>query len=237
MTFENSCACAVTVQAGPKAEGMSVIRRLAAWCDLILRDHGFFRTFYLNCHALPGGLYRSAQPSPNHIRRLHRKYGIRTIVNLRGASDTGRYALEAETCRELGIVLVDHFGIRSRGAPEKAVIQATRRLFNEIAYPALIHCKSGADRAGFAAALYRVFRCGEGAETAMRELSLKYGHVRKSKTGILDAFFVDYLACTQGSPKEVLAWVETDYDQGALKARFRPFALQGFFVDKILRRE
>lgn len=212
-------------------------QRFLAWLDLILVDHGFFRTLYLNLHALPGGLYRSAQPSPNHLRRLHRKYGIRTVINLRGADDSGRYALEAETCAALGIRFIDHTGIRSRSAPEVEAVHATRKLFDEIEYPALIHCKSGADRAGFASALYRLFRLGSPVPEAMRELSLRYGHVKGSKTGVLDFFFEDYLRQTAQVPKDFLAWVDQDYDREDLKARFKPKGLQDFIVDKVLERE
>lgn len=237
MKSENSLACTVSTTMRNDPEIRSLMARLAAWGDLIFRDHGFFRTFYLNFHALPDGLYRSAQPSPNHIRWLHRQYGIRTIVNLRGASNTGRYALEAETCRDLGIELINHFGIRSRGAPEVAVLQSTRRLFDTITYPALIHCKSGADRVGFASALYRIFRCGDSVATAMQELNLKYGHIKTSKTGILDAFFREYLASAPDNREDLLTWAETAYNQDALKSSFRPFVLQDLLVDKVILRE
>lgn len=212
-------------------------QRFLAWLDLILKDHGFFRTLYLNLHALPGGLYRSAQPSPNHLRRLHRKYGIRTVINLRGADDSGRYALEAETCAELGIKLIDHEGIRSRSAPEPDTVHATRTLYEQIEYPALVHCKSGADRAGFAAVLYRIFRRGDKVEDAMQELGLRYGHIKGSKTGILDFFFEDYLAKTAKQPRPLIDWMDQDYDRDDLKARFKTFALQDFVVDKVLGRE
>ena len=36
-----------------------------------------------------------------------------------------------------------------------------RELFRTIEYPVLIHCKSGADRAGMMAVLYRHFHLGE----------------------------------------------------------------------------
>lgn len=212
-------------------------QRLLAWLDLIFVDHGFFRSLYLNLHALPGGLYRSAQPSPKHLRRLHRKLGIKTVVNLRGADDSGRYALEAETCRELGITLIDHQGIRSRSAPEVDAVAATRALFDRIEYPALIHCKSGADRAGFASALFRIFRSKASVQDALGELSARYGHLRGSKTGILDAFFHDYLATNAREPIGFEEWVATRYDREALKERFQTKGWQDFLVDKVLERE
>lgn len=144
--------------------------RLLAYLDMIFVDHGIFRVIYNNLHALPGGLYRSSQPSPGQIRKYQRKLGIKTIINLRGADATRRYALEAEACRRLGITLVDFKGILSRSAPEVEHIERIRALFENIEYPVLIHCKSGADRAGFAAALYRIFHLGEPVAGAIREL-------------------------------------------------------------------
>ena len=56
----------------------------------------------------------------------------------------------------------------------------------------ILHCKSGADRAGFVAALYLIVHEGRSVDEALRQLSARYGHFRFSKTGILDAFFERY---------------------------------------------
>jgi protein tyrosine/serine phosphatase len=42
--------------------------------------------------------------------------------------------------------------------------------------PILVHFKSGADRTGCVATLYRYAMAGENAEAAACELSLRYGH-------------------------------------------------------------
>ncbi|HEX5127344.1 MAG TPA: tyrosine-protein phosphatase [Rhodocyclaceae bacterium] len=215
----------------------TTLGRSLAYLDMLFVDHGLFRVIYNNFHALPGGLYRCSQPSPGQIRKYHAKYGIKTIVNLRGADSTRRYALEEQTCRELGIALVNHKGILSRSAPDANVLRTTRDLFNRMEYPALIHCKSGADRAGFAAALYRHFRLGEPIENVLHELDWYYGHLKASKTGILDFFFASYLADNAKTPIDFMTWVETVYDRGMLKAQFRPKGWADFIVDKVLDRE
>lgn len=211
--------------------------RLLAYLDMLFVDHGIFRVIYNNLHALPGGLYRSSQPSPGQIRRYHRQLGIRTIINLRGADETRRYALEAEECRRLGIELIDFKGIMSRSAPYAEVIREARALFDRIQYPALIHCKSGADRAGFGAALFRMFRLQEPVGDAMRELSWKYGHLKGSKTGILDFFFEEYLLANLKDPVEFLAWLEASYDRDRLKEAFHTRGWADFLVDRVLHRE
>ncbi|MGC3965441.1 MAG: tyrosine protein phosphatase [Rhodocyclaceae bacterium] len=206
--------------------------RLLAWLDMFFVNHGFFREIYNNVHALPGGMYRCSQPSPRQIRKYRRKYGIRSIINLRGADDSGRYALEEAACRELGIELINHKGILSRSAPEVKVIQATKVLFENLEYPAMLHCKSGADRAGFASVLYRHFRLGDPIEKALSELGWIYGHIKSSKTGILDAFFYDYLAYNAKTPIEFMTWVET-----VLRSRSaaRPLPRQG--LGRLCRRQ
>lgn len=211
--------------------------RFLAYLDLIFVDHGIFRVFYNNLYALPGGLFRSSQPSPGQIRKYQRELGLRTIINLRGADDSRRYALEAEECRRLGIELVDFWGIMSRSAPYPEVIRKAQEMFARIEYPALVHCKSGADRAGFASALYRMFRLNEPVQDAMRELSWKYGHFKGSKTGILDFFFEEYLLANAREPIDFMVWLETVYDRDALKAAFHTRGWADFLVDRVLHRE
>ena len=102
----------------------------------------------------------------------------------------------------------------------------------------LIHCKSGADRTGLAAGLWLLLQ-GRPPEEAVAQLSLRWGHISASRTGILDAFFRLYaMACRSGaSPKPFLDWLREDYDEAALRQSFtsRPWADR--IVDGLLRRE
>jgi protein tyrosine/serine phosphatase len=212
-------------------------RRFLAYLDMLFVDHGLFRAMYNNLHALPGGLYRASQPTPRQIRKYQRDYGIKTIINLRGADQTLRYALHEDTCRQLGIKLVNHKGILSRSAPETEAVLATKEMFANIEYPALIHCKSGADRAGFASALYRLFRLKEPVQKAERELDWRYGHFKGSKTGILDFFFEEYEAFNAKQPTDFMTWLTQHYERDELKSRFKVRGLADFVVDKLLHRE
>ena len=136
----------------PPAPGLSGRERFRAWLDMWLVDHGFIRDIYCNIHPVAKGVWRSAQPAPRHLRWAKRQ-GIRTILNLRGRRDTcGSYILEREACQSLGLTLVD-FPIRSRSPLDKETLRAAAGLFDQLEYPILMHCKSGADRAGFMADL------------------------------------------------------------------------------------
>lgn len=212
-------------------------QRFIAYLDMLLVDHGIFRVFYNNFFELPGGLYRCSNPTPGQIRSYHKRLGIQTIINLRGADTTRRYALEERVCADLGITLVNFKGILSRSAPRKEAIEELRTIFDQVKYPALLHCKSGADRAGFAAALYRIFRLGAPVSSAMRELDWKFGHFRGSKTGILDQFFIDFLAEQSKSGRAFLPWLQEDYDRDELSRKFLSRGWADFLVDRVLHRE
>jgi protein tyrosine/serine phosphatase len=203
--------------------------------DMLVIDHGIFRLFYVNRHRLGDRAWRSAQPAPHHIRALKRR-GLRTIINLRGARLCGSYWLEEAVCARKGIKLIN-FQIRSRAAPTPNEIKAARDLFDQIEYPMLMHCKSGADRVGLMSALYRFLEEGVPIEEAKRELSLRYGHFRQADTGVLDRFFEKYLEDNKRRPIEFFEWLDTVYDPEALKREFRAAGWARRLVDQILKRE
>jgi uncharacterized protein (TIGR01244 family) len=209
--------------------------RARAWANMLLADHGVFRLLYLNRHRVTPRFWRAAQPAPGDIHRAARD-GVKTVVNLRGGREYGSWPLEKEACDAAGIALVD-FVVRSRGAPDRDTILASRDFFRSLDYPVLVHCKSGADRAGFMAALYLLVQEGRPLDEAMAQLSLRYGHFRFAKTGILDAFFERYRL--EGLPKgmDFLDWVANVYDPEALDRDFKPHGLSNFLVDTVLRRE
>ena len=215
--------------AGPAA-------RIGAWANMLLVDHGVFRLAYLNRHRVgTGALWRSAQPSPMDLARFRRE-GVRTVVSLRGGREHGSWPLQREACERHGLKLVE-FVLRSREAPSKETILSARDFFAGIEYPAVMHCKSGADRAGLAAALYLILHEGRPVAEAARQLSPRYGHFRFAKTGILDAFFARYLSEGEAKGLDFLTWVETVYDPEALKRDFRPGFFSDFLVDRVIRRE
>lgn len=214
--------------------------RARARRELIWGDHGFLRARFRNLHQISPEMWRSNQPSPRHILDHARERGIRTILNLRGPTTQGYYLLEKEACEEAGIDLVD-FQVFSRDPPTREAIFAARDLFERIEYPALMHCKSGADRAGIMAVLYKLLRERVPFAEARQQLSGKYLHIRHGKTGVLDAFLDAYEAYNAGRPVEAwkpfLDWVAEDYDRPAIKAAFAEKLGKGLQLDELLRRE
>ena len=209
--------------------------RVRAWAHMLLVDHGVFRLAYLNKHRVSERLWRSAQPAPYQLARLKAE-GVRTIVNLRGGREHGSWQLQKEACDRLGLQLAE-FVVRSRGAPDRDAILQSKAFFEGLAYPAVLHCKSGADRAGFVAALYLIVQEGKTVREALRQLSPRYGHFRFAKTGILDAFFERYREEGEAKGIPFFTWVETIYDPQALERDFKPRFWSDLLVDRLMRRE
>ena len=209
--------------------------RRNAWVDALFVDHAIFRLIWTNFAAVePGILYRSNHPTPGKLAAFTRRVGLRSLINLRGQAKNGSDALSRETAARLGLEFYD-MALESRGAPQKDRILRLAGIYRDMRGPALIHCKSGADRAGLAAGLYVAIHGGSSA-AALRQLSLRFGHIKQSKTGILDAFFHTYAREGEGK-KPFLDWVREDYDEARLRAEYKSGKLAGFLNDVVLRRE
>jgi protein tyrosine/serine phosphatase len=209
--------------------------RRNAWIDALFVDHAVLRILWTNFATVkPGVLYRSNHPTPGNLRVFVRRVGIKSVINLRGLAKNGSDALSRDAAARLGLDFYD-MAMESRGAPHKDRILRLAEIFGAMRGPALIHCKSGADRAGLAAGLFVLLQGGTVGE-AMGQLSLRYGHIKQAKTGILDAFFLTYKRDGEGR-KAFLDWVREDYSEDSLRASFKANALAGFVTDRVLRRE
>ena len=209
--------------------------RGAAWVDSLFVDHAVFRTVWTNfAEVVPGRLYRSNHPTPGQLAAAKRRYGITTLINLRGRRLCGSDALSREAAERLHLRHVD-MAFESRGAPHRDRILRFHDIYGSLEGPALMHCKSGADRAGLASGLAIMFEGGTAAQ-ALRQLSWRFGHWKSARTGILDAFFHHYAAVAEGR-LPFLEWVRDEYDEMALKRDFVANGLASFITDRVLRRE
>lgn len=141
---------------------------------------GYFGVLQLtgNFHPVVAGeIYRSAQPSAVDIARYRNTYGIRTVINLRGANPgTGWYDAEVSGTTRLGVA---HIDFRMSASHELSRAEAAKLvdILRHAEKPILIHCKSGADRSGLAAALYVAAVAELGERAAEDQISLRYGHI------------------------------------------------------------
>jgi len=210
--------------------------RFKTYWDYNWADHAFLRLGFQNAFWLDPDMVRTNPPWPHQLA-WWRKAGVRTIINLRGGFDASFYALEKDACARLGLTLVD-FTVTSRAVPKREAVLGAKALFETIAYPALMHCKSGADRAGLMSVLYRHFKLGEPIAVALRELSLARLHVRQGKTGVLDYVFERYLSEAEPQGISFEDWVRSDaYDPKAIKADFHASWWGNLLTERLLRRE
>ena len=210
--------------------------RTRAWANMIWSDHGFLRVGFQNAHWISPELVRTNQPFPHQLKWWAER-GIRTVINARGASGMGLNALEREACARYGLVMED-FSIYSRAVPTAAQVLGARDLFDRIQYPALLHCKSGSDRAGIMSVFYKHFREGLPIREAQEQLSLRFGHMRAGLTGVLDYTFDRYLAEAEPKGLSFIDWVQSEaYDPPAMEREFRSAWWGRAITEGILRRE
>lgn len=149
-----------------------------------------------NFHALAqGALYRSRQLSGTELREAIHAYGIRSIVNLRGAHPGSAWYED-----ELAVSAADHvahydYAISARRPVTPAQLAQILRIIRDAPKPVLAHCMSGADRTGLVSAAY-LFSHGTAAAEAERQLSLGYGHFPYlgSRTRAMDDSFNAFVA-------------------------------------------
>ncbi len=131
-----------------------------------------------NLHAVEAGaLYRSGQLNGSALRDALTRHGIRTVINLRGASaGQSWYDDELVASKALGVLHFD-FAMSSRREIDDETLRQLSRLLQKIPTPLLVHCKGGADRSGLVAAIFLYAIRGRPAAEARRQLSFRYAHL------------------------------------------------------------
>lgn len=191
--------------------------RARALRDVFWHDHGVLRTYWHNFAPVADDAYRSNHPT--HARlAAYRDLGIKAVLNLRGSKPTPMYLLEAESCDALGLTMIS-VPLAARKPAPKDALAALFAAFDDIPRPFLMHCKSGADRAGLASALY-VLDQGGSLETARAQLSLRFLHLKFTRTGVQDHLLDCYAQRLTKGPMTIRDWIAQEYDPDALADSF-----------------
>lgn len=139
-----------------------------------------------------GEAYRSGQINKGRLEQYLKGYRIKSVLNLRGEnSGADWYEDEIAICKRLSVRHYD-LAMNSTGKPTREVVGRLMTIFREAPRPILIHCKSGSDRSGLVAALWKVVVDGEPKSIAEKQLSILYGHFPVGQTAVLDDFFKDW---------------------------------------------
>ncbi|MGO8675988.1 MAG: dual specificity protein phosphatase family protein [Limisphaerales bacterium] len=134
--------------------------------------------YHANFHVIANGeAYRSGQMNAEQLASVIQKYGIKSILNLRGENrTTSWHQTEIATAARLNVVHYD----RSLGSGTALTLEQMDdlvTLLRNAPKPVLIHCYGGADRSGLVSALYLYAIEHQKPDVADKELSIWYGHV------------------------------------------------------------
>lgn len=129
-------------------------------------------------------VFRSSQPSPDHLREWQATYGIQTIINLRGERDADDYRAERRACAELGLRLIDLEWSAVR-LPGPAALSALLNALRTSERPILIHCAEGKDRSGVASTIAAMVLGGQDYDTARLQIGSKYRRQISYANGVL----------------------------------------------------
>lgn len=117
-----------------------------------------------NAYQVTPDLYRSAQPPAKAFAEL-KKFGIRTIINLRSEHSDREKVLAAG----LNYVSIPS---QATNVDEYAILLFLRTVSDPTRGPYLVYCHHGADRTGLMIAVFRVVVQGWTKEEAVREMRL-----------------------------------------------------------------
>ncbi len=217
--------------------GWRIVRSLALIALVVLVGHQLSRRLFgWNLHTvIAGQVYRGAQPTPELIDELAKKYGVRTIVNLRGCGlPNDWYAKETQTIQRLGLNQED-ICFSALRLPSSLELRRLVEVIDNAQYPIYLHCRRGADRTGLASVICILLQpegsaddLGPPLAQARRQLGLWYGHVALGKTRVLDRFFdlyENWLEKTGRTHKRGVFrhWLLEVYNGGWCSARFEEF--------------
>ncbi len=189
-------------------------------------DHGVLRRRWHNFAEIAPGAYRSNHPNDARFAE-YAGAGIKTVLNLRGKIRTASWLFEEETCRRLGLTLID-IAMSAQSAPPRNSVLKLLEAFDTMQRPFLMHCKSGADRTGLAAAIYVMVIVGGTLDEARRQLSPRFLHFRRGKTGVMDHVLDVYARRSAENPISMRDWLVNDYDPAQIDAGFAAFRANGY---------
>lgn len=108
-----------------------------------------------NVHVVDEGkLYRSARLEPDQLEQVIQRFGIKSILNVRGeALGESWYENEISLSKNLHLSHFD-YGLSAGDPVTIYQIKEIVKIFRDAPKPILVHCEGGADRSGLVSALF-----------------------------------------------------------------------------------
>ncbi len=126
-----------------------------------------------------GNLYRSGQLNSIDLAKLINKHGIKTVINLRGTNKDQSWWQDEKMVTESMGVKFCNIRMSADKFPTQKKLSKLLYMYDNAQRPILIHCKSGRDRTGEAAALWVLEKMNGSTKKALKELSFtQYQHVK-----------------------------------------------------------
>lgn len=122
-------------------------------------------------------LYRSKQLSPKRYLYYVKKYGIKSIVNLRGAHPHKKWWRKEYAFTKKFKINYYNIPMRASSYSTKENLIFLLSIYQKAPRPILIHCHGGADRTGEAAALWKIEQQKATKQEALAQLKSKFGHI------------------------------------------------------------
>jgi protein tyrosine phosphatase (PTP) superfamily phosphohydrolase (DUF442 family) len=154
----------------------------------------------------------SARLAGNSLDAVLTRYGIHTVICLRGGSEKDRYYRdETAICAQDHVTHVD-VPFSALHLPSPETLHKMLDTFDHADYPVIVHCQGGADRTGLASTLYvHLYRHVPLDEAQQEELTWHYGHIPVQKTRRMDLFFDLYRKT--GNGMDIRTWIDQKYPQ------------------------
>lgn len=120
-------------------------------------------------------LIRTPQPDGGDLEELHERFGVQTVVNLRGERPgEDWFEEERRGVARIG-ALWAHLRTSGKSEPSPELVSAFLDLMQDPSnWPIVVHCQGGIHRTGLMAALYRIQFQGWSPERAIDEMEDLY---------------------------------------------------------------
>lgn len=135
--------------------------------------------FSYNFHTVePGKFYRCKQVSPQKLQDYIKRFGIKTIINLRGTNENQKWwQAEKALATRYNVLHID-INLSADKYPTLKELTKLIETFKIAPQPILVHCRAGADRTGLAAALWVIEKMNGNKHLALKQLSTSFGHLK-----------------------------------------------------------